>query len=36
MNKLKEVLRKEFIGWKKWEILWIVIATAVVLGVSIY
>lgn len=36
MNKLKEVLRKEFIGWKKWEILWIAIATAVVLGVSIY
>ncbi|MGN1033910.1 MAG: nicotinamide riboside transporter PnuC [Intestinibacter sp.] len=36
MKKLKAVLKKEFIGWKKWEILWIVIATAVVLGVSIY
>ena len=36
MEKVKEAIRKEFAGWKKWEVLWIVLATAVILGLSIY
>ncbi len=36
MNKVKDILKKEFTGWKKWEIFWIVIATVVILGVSFY
>lgn len=36
MNKLKEILKRELTGWKKWEVIWLLIATAVILGVSIY
>ena len=36
MIKLKEAISRELTGWKKWEIIWLVFATAVILGVSIY
>lgn len=36
MNKIKELIKREFTGWKIWEIVWLTIATAVILGVSIY
>lgn len=36
MNKLKEMVKRELTGWKKWEIIWLLIATAVILGVSVY
>lgn len=36
MYKLKEIVKRELIGWKKWEIIWLLIATAVILGVSVY
>ena len=36
MNKLKEILKREMTGWKKWEVIWLFLATAVILGVSIY
>lgn len=36
MNKLREILKRELTGWKKWEVIWLLLATAVILGVSIY
>lgn len=33
MNK---IIKKELTNWKKWEIIWLLVATAVILGVSIY
>lgn len=36
MEKLISILKKEMTGWKKWEILWIVIANVAILGISIY
>ena len=36
MNKIKELIKREITGWKIWEIVWLTIATAVILGVSIY
>lgn len=36
MNKVKEVLKREFTGWKLWQVLWMILANAVILGVSIY
>lgn len=36
MNKLKELLKRELVGWKKWEVIWLLSATAVILGLSIY
>lgn len=36
MNKIKDAIKRELTGWKKWEIIWLLIATAVILGVSIY
>lgn len=32
MNKLKEILKREMTGWKKWEVIWLFLATAVILG----
>lgn len=36
MNKLKSFVKMELSGWKPLEIAWLAIATAVILGVSIY
>lgn len=36
MSKIKEIIKKELTGWKTWEIAWLLIATAVILGVSVY
>lgn len=36
MKKLKTFVKTELSGWKPLEVLWFVVATAVILGVSIY
>lgn len=36
MNKLKSFIKTELSGWKTIEVAWLLIATAVILGVSIY
>lgn len=36
MTKLRKFIKSELTGWKKWDIIWIVFATAVILGLSIY
>ena len=36
MSKLKEIVKRELSGWKKWEVIWLLLATAVILGLSIY
>ena len=36
MSKLKEIIKRELSGWKKWEVIWLLLATAVILGLSIY
>lgn len=33
---MKKILRDEFMNWKKWEVLWMVLACAVITGLSIY
>ena len=35
MNRLKEALKREFTGWKPWQVLWMILANAVILGVSV-
>lgn len=36
MEKLIGALKRDFFGWKKWQILWIVFANVMILGVSLY
>ena len=36
MIKIKKIIKRELSGWKKWEIIWLLIATAVITGVSVY
>lgn len=36
MKKLLERIKREFTGWKKWQIVWIVLANSIILGVSLY
>ncbi|MBR4387473.1 MAG: nicotinamide mononucleotide transporter [Treponema sp.] len=36
MIDLKLSIKREMNGWKKWQLLWLVLATLVILGVSIY
>ena len=36
MTKLKNYLKSEFTGWKALDIIWMAVATAVILGVSLY
>ena len=36
MSKLKEIVKRELSGWEKWEVVWLLLATAVILGLSIY
>lgn len=33
---MKETIKNEFVGWKKWEIVWLILATVVITSVSIY
>ncbi|MBR4111322.1 MAG: nicotinamide mononucleotide transporter [Clostridia bacterium] len=34
--KLKEIVKNEITGWKKFEVLWFMLACAVIIGLSIY
>lgn len=36
MGKLIGVLKREFSGWKKWQIIWLAFANIIILGVSLY
>lgn len=36
MGELKKYLKSELTGWKPFDIIWLIIATAVILGLSIY
>jgi len=36
MKKIKEIIKRELKGWKAWEVAWLSISTAVILGLSIY
>lgn len=31
-----QAFKNEFLGWKKWEVLWLFIASAIITGLSIY
>lgn len=35
-SKLKSYIRSELTGWRAWEILWLLLACGVILGLSIY
>lgn len=36
MKSILNVIKREFTGWKMWQIVWIFLANAVILGVSLY
>lgn len=36
MSRIKAVIQNEIRGWKVWEILWLFVACAVIMGLSIY
>ena len=36
MNKFKEIIARELKGWKNWQVVWMVFATLMILGISIY
>ncbi len=36
MGKLIDVMKREFLGWKKWQVIWIIFANVIILGVSLY
>lgn len=36
MEKIIGALKRDFLGWKEWQILWIVFANVMILGVSLY
>ena len=36
MKKVKQFVKSELTGWKKFDIFWILFATAVILGLSLY
>ena len=36
MEKFKKYIKSELTGWKAWEIAWLLLATGVILGLSIY
>ena len=33
---MKQLLKQELSGWKKWEVAWLLIACAIITGLSIY
>lgn len=36
MEQIYNVIKREFTGWKKWQIFWMIFANITILGVSIY
>lgn len=36
MNHIKQFIKSETEGWKKWEVAWLLLACAVIMGLSIY
>ena len=36
MDKIKRFVKSELSGWKAWEVIWLVTACAVIIGLSIY
>lgn len=36
MKKVKKFAKNEFTGWKKWEVVWLILATIIITGLSIY
>ena len=36
MGKIKNMISNEFKGWKAFEVIWLALATIVILGLSIY
>ena len=36
MDKLRKFIKSELTGWKLWEVLWLLLATGVILGLSVY
>lgn len=35
-TEFKRIIKRELSGWKAWQIIWIIVANAVIIGVSIY
>ena len=35
MEKIKEILKRDFTGWKPWQVAWMILANAVILWVSL-
>lgn len=35
MEKIISEFKREFLGWKKWQIIWLVFANVIILGVSL-
>ncbi|WP_455715144.1 nicotinamide riboside transporter PnuC [Anaerosporobacter sp.] len=36
MEKVKKFVKNELIGWKVWEVVWLILATIIITGLSIY
>ena len=36
MNKVKIFMKNEFTGWKMWEVIWLLISSGIIVGLSIY
>ncbi len=36
MGKIKEIIERESKGWKNWQVAWMIFATVMILGISIY
>lgn len=36
MNNLSKFLKEECSGWKKWEVIWLIFANLIILGISAY
>lgn len=36
MENIKSILKNEVSGWKKWEVIWLIMACSVIAGLSIY
>ncbi|MBO7631250.1 MAG: nicotinamide riboside transporter PnuC, partial [Lachnospiraceae bacterium] len=36
MDKLRKFIKSELTGWKLLEVLWLLLATGVILGLSVY
>ena len=36
MESAKEFIKMELKNWHKWEVIWLILANAIILGVSIY